>query len=275
MKIILPLLVLIAFALSGCKERELSIPELSVGARHVLIEELTGVRCTNCPDGARLLEDLQDTYGKENLIVVSIHSAQGFNDPYTGNHVSQYDFFTEKGKALADYIGPFEGAPCASIARFLPLNGTSPFLLPPAEWPGFIASEFGKDFSLGLFVSNDYDPVTRKLDVLVNIAPEVTITDDVRLTVVITQDSIVDPQSDNGVIKDNYVHRHVFRDVITAPSGDAISTPLSGGSLISKSFSLQIPAEWVAKHCSVVAYVHRTTANDKLVLQAAEAHVIE
>ena len=119
MKYILPVLALFAIAFWGCEERELTIPELTVGARRVLVEELTGVKCTNCPDGTNLLVDLQNTYGAENLVVVAVHYAPGFNDPYTGANASKYDFKTEDGTAMAKFVGTFEGAPSAAIARIL------------------------------------------------------------------------------------------------------------------------------------------------------------
>jgi hypothetical protein len=274
MKKLLPLFA-IATMMWSCEEKELNIPELTVGARRVLVEELTGVKCNNCPDGTRLLNDLQDTYGKENLIVVSIHAAPDFSVPYAGVEGSLYDFRTVNGKAMADNIGPFEGAPCATISRYLPANATSLFVTPASEWPGIIATEFAKDYGLGLFVSNEYDPATRELDILVNIAPEQTITDAVRLTVVITQDSIRDVQNDNNVIIKDYPHRHVLRDVISQPSGNDIAEALTAGATISKSFSLTLPDTWDANHCTVVAYVHRNGTPDKEVLQAAEAHVVE
>jgi hypothetical protein len=275
MKNRLPLLALLAISLWGCAEKDLVIPELSVGARKVLVEELTGVKCSNCPDGTDLLVDLQETYGEENLIVISNHAAPDFSVPYAGANGSLYDFRTSEGKALADFVGPFEAAPCAAIARFSPPNATSLFVAPPSEWPGLITAEFGKDYGLGLYLIHQYDTLTRQLDIRVNIAPETTITGDFGLTVVITEDSIVDVQNVHSVIVKNYVHRHVLRDVVTQPTGNAIQEGLVGGSLISKTFSVVLSEQWKHQHCSIVAYVHRTGIPDKVVLQAVEAHVVE
>jgi Outer membrane protein Omp28 len=276
MKRILPIIGIAALAFLGCKEKELNIPELSVGKRKVLIEEMTGVKCTACPGGARVLNTLQNTYGKDNLIVVSIHAAPSFSDPYTGPDGSKFDFRTTNGKLMSDFIGPFIGVPCASIARFLPPTFTlSRFVVPSSSWPGLVASEFTKDYGLGLFVKNEYNPVNRQLDVRVNIAPERTITGDTRLTVVITQDSIVDLQNDNGTLIKDYVHRHVLRDVVSQPTGNDIPEPLTAGALVSKTFSYTLPLEWDAKHCSVVAYVHQPGPDEKIVLQAAEEHVVK
>ena len=275
MKQLLPIFALALLFALGCKEKELSIPELSVGARRVLVEELTGVKCTACPNGARALTTLQNTYGADNLIVVSIHEAPDFSVPYSGPNGSKYDFRTTNGKLMTDFIGPFIGVPCASISRFLPPNALSRFILPSNAWSGLIAAEFSKGFGLGLFVKNQYDAATRQLDILVNIVPEKTIDGNNKLTVVITQDSIVDLQLDNNVLIKDYIHRHILRDVITQPTGNDIPEALTAGSLTSKTFSFKLPADWVAKHCSVVAYVHQPGPDGKLVLQAAEAHVLE
>ncbi|MCB0526092.1 MAG: Omp28-related outer membrane protein [Lewinellaceae bacterium] len=271
MKNILLLILMALVTLCACKEKEIAIPELSVGDRKVIVEELTGVRCTACPDGARLLENQQELYG-DKLIVVSIHEAPDFSVPYDE---STYDFRTVKGKEMFDFIGVYEGVPAASIARLVPPNYITPFVTVKSLWPGFIATELSKDYGLGLFVKNDYDPANRKLDVLVNIAPGQDIDGDNRLTVVITQDSIIDRQLDNNVLIEDYVHRHVLREVLTKASGDDITEPLTSGALISRNFSMTLPADWVAEHCSVVAYVHHTGTPDKIVLQAAEEHVVE
>jgi hypothetical protein len=142
MKKIFLFVALTAIFMWGCEEAPLNIPDLKVGARRVLIEELTGVKCTNCPDGTRLLETLQQTYGKENLVVVSIHAVPDFSVPFGGANPSLYDFRTDDGTALANFISAYEGVPCASIARFLPANATSRFITPPGEWPSLINAEF-------------------------------------------------------------------------------------------------------------------------------------
>ena len=269
MKKLLPLL---ALSLLGCEEKKIEIPDLSVGNHRVLVEEITGVRCSNCPEGSRLLTDLQETYGKENLIVISIHEAPDFSAPYTGSYANKYDFRTSEGKELADYIGVFEGAPSAAVDRFETPNATSLFVVPHTEWPGLIVSEFARDHELGLFMTTGFDKQERDLDIQVNIAPEKTLSGDLRLTVVITQDSI-DVQNDDNVIVKDYVHRHVLRDVVTRPTGDPINEALLAGTVISKKFQVKLPATWKEEHCSVVAYVHRGGDPVKDVLQAVEKHV--
>lgn len=264
----------VLLSLLGCKEEALNIPELTVGKRHVLVEELTGVRCQNCPDGTRELVGLQNTFGAENLVVISIHAAGNYSDPYTTVPANQYDFRFADAETMANFIGEAEGYPTATINRRLIDGNTSLFVF-RATWAGLIADEFEKDYGVGMFLNDAYNPVTRQLDIALNIAPEKTLTGENRLTVVITQDSIVDVQQDGAVRKPAYIHRHVLRQVVTSPTGDLITEPLTANGLVRKNYSVILPEHLEAKHCTVVAYVHHGGTPDKEVLQVVEAAVLK
>ncbi|HRI60367.1 MAG TPA: Omp28-related outer membrane protein, partial [Saprospiraceae bacterium] len=265
-KLFFPLLA--AVAISACKEVPITIPELSVGDRKVLAEELTGVRCPNCPDGTATLVSLSEQLG-DNLVVVSIHAAPGYDTPYPESH---YDFRTADGTAMANFIGSAAFFPTAAINRRLVPPETEPYL-PRAIWSGIISEELDKPPVVGLFVNTEFDDLGRKLDIEVTIAPEATLYGEHRLTVLITQDSIVDYQKKGLEKIPDYTHRHVLRDVLTQPSGDVLEEALTSTSAITKKFSLTLPADWDEKHCSVVAFVHHGTSPDKEVLQVEEVHV--
>ena len=273
MKNVLPLLLFFAFLTACCKEKAIPIPEIADPKRRVLVEELTGVKCTQCPGGARILIALQDsTFGKENLIVISNHSAGNFSIPYSD---SKDDFRSSDAQTMADYIGSTLGFPTASINRIVPANTQSPFTL-ASKWAGLINAEFSKDFGLELFVNTQFNPTSRQLDIEVLMDPTTqTLAGENRLSVVITQDSIRDPQLDNGVKIKDYLHRHVLRAAVTSPTGDVIAEPLTVGILRKRNYTFNLPTKWEAKHCSVVAFVHHGGNPDKDVLQATEVHVVK
>lgn len=260
-------------AFSACKEAPLEIPDLKVGKRRVLVEEATGVGCTNCPDGARTLTNLQNTFKAEGreLIVVSIHAAGNFSVPYPSSKV---DFRNADAQALVGFIGVLEGFPCAAVDRRLLPDETTTFVTPHTRWEGIIRADFAQDFGLDMFIENQFNPDTRVLDIKVNLLPDQTLSGDLRLTAFVTEDSIVDVQLDKGVLNPDYVHRHVLRDVVTNVDGNPIGEVLNRGSLVSRTFSVPLKPEWSAKHCSVVAFVHRNGSPNKEVLQAAEQHVM-
>jgi hypothetical protein len=263
---------------SACKEKTITIPTLTVGKRRVLVEEGTGVRCVNCPTGARLLTDLREhTYGDSNLVVVSIHCGggglSGYSKPYSN---SKYDFQTARGYAMVNnYIGVPDGFPESSIDRHKVGDG---WFTPPVQWPGIIGDEFNQDYGLDLFVKNTFDAGSRELKVTVNIAPGQAQPFENHLSVVITQDSIYDLQLDGAVDTHTpiqYWHNHVFRDIITDLGGDVINEPLTAGALVTKTYTYTLPADWDEKHCHVVAFVHHAGTPDKDVLQVTEKKVIQ
>jgi hypothetical protein len=267
-KLLLPLLA--AVALNACKEVPVTIPELSVGERKVLAEELTGVRCPNCPDGTATLVSLSDQLG-DNLVVVSIHAAPGYDVPFSE---SQYDFRTADGTAMANFIGTASFYPTAAINRRIVPPETQPYL-PRAIWSGIISEELAKPPVVGVFLNAEFDAASRKLDVEVTIAPEATLYGEHRLTVLITQDSIVDYQKKGLEKIPDYVHRHVLRDILSQPTGDVIEEALSPSASVVKNYSFTLPADWDERHCNVVAFVHHGTSPDKEVLQVEEVHVIK
>lgn len=259
---------------SACEEKPIEIPDLSVGKRRAIAEEATGVGCPQCPDGTRTLSNLQNKFEMEGreLIVISVHAAGPFSVPYPAN---LYDFRSADAQALANYIGGLEGFPSSSIDRRLLPNETSIFVNPHTRWEGIIRTDLAKDYGLDVLVDTDFDPATRQLGIKIDILPDQNITGENRLTVLITQDSIVDLQNDKGVFNPNYVHRHVLRDIVTSAEGDPILEPLVKATILSKLFSVALPANWDEKHCSVVAIVHHGGNPDKEVLQAAEQHVVD
>lgn len=275
-KIFVPWPLALAFLVSmvACKEQPLEIPNLTVGKRHILVEELTGVRCQNCPDGTRELVNLQNQLGAENLVVVSIHAAGNYSDPYISDPANQYDFRFPEAQALANYIGEAEGFPTATINRRLVEGNTSLFVFRTA-WAGLIAHELEKDYGLGLFLNDRYDPTTRQLDIALNIASDKDLPGENRLTVVITQDSIIDVQQDGAVRAPAYVHRHVLRQIVSAPTGDLIGEPLVASGLVRKTYSVRLSETWQAERCTVVAFVHHGGQPDKEVLQVTEAVVLK
>lgn len=276
MKLIHFAFAFLLLVLASCKEDPITIPELNVGARRVLVEELSGVRCQNCPDGARLLASLQDQY-KDNLIVVTIH-ADLFGTlvkPYSQNDPkpTKDDFRIQDAIDLTNFVGVPLGIPAAAVNRRQIPNEESPFVIAISQWSGLVGQQLQIAPQVGVFISQEYDKNNRQLDIEVNITPDVDLSGEHRLTVMITQDSIIDVQKDGLITVENYVHRHVLRDIVTRPDGDPITEPLKARALITKKFSLNLPEKWDDKHCSIVAFVHRGGNPDKEVLQAAEKHV--
>jgi len=235
--------------------------------RHILMEEFTGAGCVNCPQGAQVIESLINTYGTR-IIAVSIHTGFFANPLAT----SMYDFRIPEGAELDALIGPVTAYPSASINRKL-FPGENSRVTNSTTWAGYVASELEIDPVVGIDVVNVYDSNTRELEVTVSSTFTETVTADLALSVMITENNIVDAQLDNTGLIPMYTHKHVLREMLTSPNG-APMTGVASSETIVQTFSFTLPADWVDSNCHVVAFVHQSPP-DLEILQAAEASLIE
>lgn len=260
-------LLLACLFITSCDEVGPSI-NIEPPKRKVIMEEFTGVRCTNCIDAHIKTEALLDQHG-DNLIVISIHT--GF---FAGVlNESTQDFKIPEGPELDAFLGPVSSFPSASINRQL-FSGEDGLILGSSKWAGYITTELAKDSPVALTVATSYDQSSRELTV----KPEITlfqdITDPVSITVMITENNITDAQlSDNGTIPD-YTHKHVLRDVLTNVEGNPLTGTLVANSPLQEQYSITLPADWAAENVSAVVSVHFPSPTYS-VLQAEEVHIIE
>ena len=267
------LVVSLFMALSCCTD-EIG-PSISIEKtdRVVLIEEFTGVRCVNCPQGSAEIDALLKTY-EGSLIAISIHGGI-FSDPYPE---SNYDFRTADGDNLIGYLnapstGP-AGYPAAVVNRKLHNGSGQDRAVFQSSWAGIIGNEAQNKADVQIEINKSYDAATRELTINPTVFFQENVSGDVNFTAVITQDSIIDVQLDqNGKVPD-YAHRHVLRDVITENySGDLIGTDVTKETSANLNYTYTIPNEWDASKCYIVVFVNRNDGSTLDVLQAAEAHI--
>ena len=262
---------------SACKENMPEIPCLSCNgttgpvspdAKKVLIEEFTGVRCVQCPGGSKAIEDLLLIHG-ERLIAVSIHAGD-FSPPFPN---SAYDFRTDDGTQLIDFLGAPDGYPSAVVNRNK--FGGNSLQQGQDNWNGYINQALQGDAAVNLDIAKSYNSGSRELSLTLTITVNEDLTGDHSFTLLITESGIVDLQydADQGLITD-YTHKHVLRDVLTQFSGDLITENLTKGAKIEKTFSYTVPEDWVATNCRLIAHLSESGTSKKI-LQVAEVHLAD
>ena len=240
--------------------------------KRVLVEEFTGVRCINCPGGSATIEDLLSIHG-EKLVAVSIH-AEFFAEPYPEN---QYDFRTDDGESLINFLGLPEAYPSAVIDRKIYQGESDLQLVGQGSWAGRIGNQLLEIAKISMEIENTYNSGTRALTVKVKGQAQENIDEEVRLTIMITESGIVDAQltPESSPDKDlNYVHKHVFRDALTAFDGDVLSASMFANDSFEETYTFTLPQGWDADKCEVIAFTHLSESS-KEVLQATQKHVTE
>lgn len=274
MKKIVAQFILSIVLICSCSEPEIIIPpfEPILSDRVVLVEEVTGVRCPNCPSGSAKIASLLEQF-PDQVIAVGIHGSF-LTAPY---NESKYDFRHESARELENFLKPWEGKPAAFVNRKKfeeePLISISEFDLLTT----YVAQELNEPHQVEISISTDHDPVSRSLEINLGIIPLDDLSGDYRLNVMLTEDDIIDRQANVGEIIESYEHDHVLRMMLTQFDGDPFSSILAKNELSNMSYSITLPAEdgtWIANNMHVVAFISDHQEDKKEVLQAVEVAVI-
>ena len=145
-------------------------------------------------------------------------------------------------------------------------------------WADFIAQEIQEDPKVEFSVHHEFNLADRSLTFEIEGISKANLTGEVRLSVMITEDNIVDAQDDleAGGIVDDYIHKDVLRGMATPFNGTPISDGLGLGQSFSGSAGMELDPTWDERECNALIIISEVRSNDDIkVLQAAEVHIVE
>lgn len=268
------LIIITAFSLTSCKEEgpiiqleEADIPLVDTTyvvdnvpqaeQKVVLMEEFTGVRCTNCPLGHTKVSELYAAHG-ERFIAIGVHS-NFLGVPYEGNE----DFRTESANILNDALGPVNGKPSAFIDRKIFSGNQTRDIINPDLWTGFVAQELAVSTPLNIDLEivdlNENERIVRYRTTLIY-------TENAQahnLGFAITENNLVAAQLNGGNIIEDYNHQHVLRTFLTPVIGTPLTQELEMGRVVIKEFEFEVPLEWNIDNLELIAFIR--ASNDEIV----------
>ncbi|NPA34053.1 MAG: Omp28-related outer membrane protein [Chlorobi bacterium] len=205
-----------------------------IEAKRVLIEEFTGVQCSNCPDGHELIDSLKHALGNR-IVVVSYHTGI-FANPLPE---SKYDFKTQEGTELQNLLAPSTGYPALIVDR-VDFGQDGNLVEDNLSVIPSLVNQQLQNIAIADITLSAEAVSTDSFLITVEVVFAQSITKDVYLSVAIVQDSVIDPQvTPSGTIQD-YVHRWIFRDMITSVRGDLLFSSPELGRFIRKTFATSI-----------------------------------
>lgn len=218
--------------------------------RNLLIEEFTGIQCTACPDGSRILAILDSVYG-EQVTPVSIHAgnfAEPNPDPDTTKPYTIDLRSNPEGEIIKNTFNPDNSFPKGIVSRLTELSE-------------------GKDNWRRTIDAHKDDPQTAIIDMDVWYAPNeeyIRVIIDYEflfnsnelhdLQVYLVEDNIVGWQLDNGVLKSDYNHKYVMRRAVNGTWG-ATALPSVTRELHHKEYVLIKDKKWKKENMKVVVYL--------------------
>jgi len=231
--------------------------------KHV-IEQLTSTYCTYCPLGNSMLSIAKEL--RDDIIWVGLHGNLGSGvDPYT----------TNQGDSIMIYMtGGAVSYPSAAFDRSVGWESPSQVVNSIGYYEEYhqeCAEELCTFFDYiaannPSFASINIDPVvnleTREATITVSgeMSPDIDVLlgDNNKLTVYLTEDSLVARQLDNGAWVSKYVHNGVFRCALGTARGVDFNKTADGYSNV---FTVTVPEAWNINNLNVVAFIGRPLIN--------------
>ena len=236
-----------------------------------MLEEYTGHTCINCPLAHQQAQALHNLYG-EQLIVVAIHAGSFAATQVHGNGSYSYDWTTPVGNAIFNlFIPSNQPFPTGNVQR--KRNSTGIYPTAYSAWGSYIAPLVIEKPSAKLYLTNTYDAAARTITTRVNTGFIKDITDSLSLSVLYTEDSIVNWQKNGQNDVPDYVHRHALRGSLNGSLGSYLGNVFAKDHGLTKTYtSTALKADIRPEQVSVVAILYNPAT--KVVLQVAEKKLL-
>lgn len=210
--------------------------------RTALLEDYTGIHCSNCPDGHAIMASIAAA-DPGRVSLVGIH-AGSFATPGAG----EPDFRTPEGNALNSFYG-VSAYPNGVINRHAFTGGA---VRGRGNWAGDVAEMLALPSPVNVGVESSYDAGSQELTVHVQLYYTSTSPGgDDHISVLVTESNIIGPQLGGSA---NYNHKHVLRDYLTNIWGEAVSTT-TAGTTVDRTYTMTVPAAWNIANCEITAFV--------------------
>ena len=209
--------------------------------RNMLIEFCTGTWCQWCPCGDVTIDQLLEDH--PNLIPLAYHGPAG-QDPYSN--------FT--GNNIIGLLG-FTGYPTATVDRASSLGDYN-------TWTSKVNSRVNVPATVSIDIQKTFNQITGQLDATVMITPLQNLTGQYYYNIVLTEDSLIYNQVNNGACVSggtNWIHNWVVRAMINGASGESLNTssPWNTGDMISKNVSYSVPSQYNYDKCHLIVFVYK------------------
>lgn len=225
---------------------------------NILLEDYTGIRCSNCPMAAEEIARLQELYG-DRLIPVAIH-AGNFARPMG----EQFDLRSEAGNVYNDYF-KVKANPSGIVNR-MDFSGVK--VLGVNKWESVLA-EVPKKTTVVIKSSVYYQEADRKMTVKVGLKNLSEVPANYSMILWLIEDNIVTVQAiATGGVVDDYVQRHVLRGALNGTWGEQVNLPVTTEYVELEAKEYVLPDIYKERDCYVVVLICKE--DTKEVIQVEE-----
>ncbi|MDI1235532.1 MAG: Omp28-related outer membrane protein [bacterium] len=260
--------VLIALLFSGCEETppqiDFSIPiiplkdstyiEPAPAPQHkaVLIEDITGVRCINCPDAAQKAKDIIAQKTSDSVVVMAIYPIEIF-DNFTRPYPGVPQLATIISKEIVQALGLPQGLPNGYVDRKEFLVGTRPVSY--TEWINKVNIRLQQKTPVNIGITKEITNRNLKVEIKLQYNTNAISGAAHKYAIYIIEDKIVSTQYTQSGNNSNYVHNHALRYAFNLTMGNPLTQTTVPGRTYIKQFEYEMPSEYVIDNCHIICAV--------------------
>ncbi|HQQ94858.1 MAG TPA: Omp28-related outer membrane protein [Bacteroidia bacterium] len=241
--------------------------------RKVLLEDYTGHFCGNCPPAAEVASQLvESNHGK--VIAIAVHA---------GFYAKLYppDYVTSFTTAVGNDWDGTQGFNVSGIGNPNGMvnrksYGGSGVVQKETKWPTSVSLALQDQYVLGLTISKTYNASSRILNSTVKAKFKIAYSNNVKLNLVLVEDSIISEQKDyrkNPDLVTNYLFMHLLRAGINGSWGSTLKdAPIAAKDSVSLDFNnFAVDSKFNDNHLYLVAFAY--DASTKEILQAEKLKI--
>jgi hypothetical protein len=251
-------------------------PDNTPAIKKVLLEDYTGHTCGNCPAAAQYIVANLVPANADQLITMAVHAGDFAKTtdalPNQPAGSFQTDFTCSVGDAWYTKFN-VNFNPCGMVNRAGYPAGSH--LKPYLAWNSAINAQKSLAPSQKIRLKSHLDTLTGIAHVAVQTENLLSASGELKLQVVVTEDSVMDWQVWYGHTPEyepTYYHRHVLRTTLNSSFGETVyNGNFTSGEKRIRGYSVQLNPDWDFKHCSIVAFLYDATT--ELIVQVEELHL--
>jgi hypothetical protein len=213
----------------------------------VLVEMFTNYRCPYCPPGNAYLDSIYTSSGKTisdtNVIIIRYHTTLYANDPF-------YDYNAGDNNARQTYYTAHNANPRGF------LMGSAMGVFGSESWTAQINNKLSFTPGFQITPSNSYDTSSRSGNISLTLNHvSGSAAADLRLHAALTESGIM-YAAPNG----ETVFNNTMRDLITPPSGDAVT--ITQGGTLTVSYPYTIANDIAHRNCEIVVFLQSESTKE-------------
>lgn len=235
--------------------------------KQVLLIDVTGVRCNNCPRAAEKALAIEAANPNKVQILAIYPNYGSLSKPWDKNDT----LVTKDADDLVGTVGTVTNLPLGIIDN-VPYNGK--YLIDENSWSIVVDQQKVKTTPINLELKAKWLPDEDKGRIEIKAIANTAIPNTTKLNwvIAILEDDMVGWQSLPSGVNEKYTFKHVLRKLVTSAYGDPLTLGMPAGFTTEKHYYIPRVAKWKADKLSCMVWI--LDADTKEVLQVNKVKFI-